>query len=484
VALLVANFTAATLVFVYLTFLSPRDEGAIDVGQLKLTNTAVFVAYMMLTLAFGAASSMWVGRHVLHWLGSERPADDHVRRAVLRGPLLQATTPLVYWLGAAVVFGTVNRDLGVGDTELQRIVLACFFGGLIASAFAYLIVERVMRPVVALALADELPSTSCGGLGILPRLLLSWLLGSAMPLLALGFTQIGRTPHERAQLTGPTLFLVGVGLFTGFCITFIAARQLSDPLARVRKALERVRSGDVDVSVAVDDGSEVGQLQVGFNAMAAGLRERERMRDLFGRYVGAEVARTALSQGVGLGGERREASALFVDLIGSTTLAAQSPPEEVVATLNALFGAVVRVVTEHGGWVNKFDGDGALAVFGPPADQPDHAARALRAARELRDELRRLAPHHPGLDAGIGVSSGTVVAGNVGAEQRYEYTVIGDPVNEAARLTVLAKRRPERLLASEAALRAADGEAPRWHEVGAETLRGRALPTEVYAPVG
>jgi adenylate cyclase len=175
---------------------------------------------------------------------------------------------------------------------------------------------------------------------------------------------------------------------------------------------------------------------------------------------------------------------LFVDLIGSTALAQQQPPAEVVATLNALFGAVVRVVGAEGGWVNKFEGDGCLCVFGAPAPQPDHAARALRAARVLHCELVDLAGRHPGLDAGIGVSSGPVVAGNVGTEERYEYTVIGDPVNEAARLVEEAKLQPMRVLASQASVERAGDEGRSWSKVGELTLRGRSAPTCAYVPSG
>jgi adenylate cyclase len=129
--------------------------------------------------------------------------------------------------------------------------------------------------------------------------------------------------------------------------------------------------------------------------------------------------------------------------------------------------------------VNKFDGDGALCVFGAPADLPDHRAAALRAARRLRDRLGVLAP---GIEAGVGVSSGPVTAGNVGAEERFEYTVIGDPVNEAARITEAAKAVPERVLASEPTVAGAGGEAAHWQRVGEQTLRGRAAPTALYAP--
>src|SRR5207244_12623245 len=144
--------------------------------------------------------------------------------------------------------------------------------------------------------------------------------------------------------------------------------------------------------------------------------------------------------GSGLNSEQRTATAMFVDLVGSTALAEVLSPSEVVETLNTFFDAVTAAVGAEGGWVNKFQGDGALCVFGAPAVQPDHAARALRAARRLHTELAEVGAAHPGLDAGIGVSSGQVVAGNVGTESRYEYTVLGGPVNEAARLSDVAKQ--------------------------------------------
>jgi adenylate cyclase len=152
----------------------------------------------------------------------------------------------------------------------------------------------------------------------------------------------------------------------------------------------------------------------------------------------------------------------------------------VVALLNTFFGLVVEVVEEHGGWVNKFEGDAAVCIFGAPTARADAAGDALRAARCLRE---RIAEGLRGADAGIGVSAGPAVAGNVGAQERFEYTVIGDPVNEAARLSELAKQRAGHLLASQAVLsRAAAVEAGRW-EVGEEVLlRGRDEPTAVATP--
>src|SRR5690606_5783050 len=127
---------------------------------------------------------------------------------------------------------------------------------------------------------------------------------------------------------------------------------------------------------------------------------------------------------------------LFVDVVGSTELAAARPAPEVVELLNRFFGVVVDEVHAHGGWINKFQGDATLAVFGAPVAVDDAAGRALAAARAVE---RRLPHEVPELQAGMGVAFGPVVAGNVGDERRFEFTVIGDPVNEAARLTELAK---------------------------------------------
>ena len=164
-----------------------------------------------------------------------------------------------------------------------------------------------------------------------------------------------------------------------------------------------------------------------------------------------------------------------------TAMAGKRPPEEVVSLLNRFFAVVVDVVGAHGGWINKFEGDGALCVFGAPVEQPDAAAAALAASRVLHARLVRELPE---VDAGVGVSAGCAVAGNVGAEERFEYTVIGDPVNEAARLCERAKGAPGRVLASEAILeRAGAAEAARWQLEDEVLLRGRREPTRTAAPL-
>jgi adenylate cyclase len=171
---------------------------------------------------------------------------------------------------------------------------------------------------------------------------------------------------------------------------------------------------------------------------------------------------------------------LFVDLVGSTRLASTIPAAEVVNLLNDFFRVVVDTVNRHGGFVNKFQGDAALAIFGAPIEHPDACGAALAAARELHDELIEVLGQ---TEFGIGVSAGRAIAGHIGAQARFEYTVIGDPVNEAARLTELAKLEEGHVLASAIAVSGAlDSEALCWDVGETVELRGRTASTQLARP--
>jgi adenylate cyclase len=469
-----ANVAGAVFVFVYLAYLSDSIGGEDDESEARAL--VLFVAYLATALVVGLFRVLGHVRPIRRWLDDGRRATPAERDQALRLPFLLARAGFVGWTSAAVLFASSSAVVGEPALELLRIGLGILLGGISTTALTYLLVERGLRPVFARALETGVPRHT-HTVGIRPRLVLSWALGSGIPLLGIALSPIGR----RSVLDLAVLAFVGIA--AGGLMTALATRSVADRLRVVRSALARVEAGDVDVVIPVDEGGEVGMLQSGFNAMVAGLRERQRLRDLFGRHVGDEVARQALQRGAGLGGEQREVSALFVDLIASTAMAARRPAEDVVATLNALFEAVVDCAAAEGGWVNKFEGDGAMCVFGAPGDQPDHAARALRTARALRRRLVELGVRHPDLDAGIGVSSGPAVAGNVGTEARYEYTVVGDPVNEAARLTELAKTTPARVLASGASIARAGEEAEHWRGGVAVVLRGRPGPSTVWEPM-
>ena len=435
---------------------------------------------MLVACIIGTVWGLARWRATREWLVHDRDPDPDERRTALRVPLRHMRVSLTLWLVAVVGVFAINAafsfllGLIVGVTTL--------LGAVTTAAMAYLLAERIMRAASARALAHGVPERPELP-GVTTRALLAWILGSGVPLagicavavIALGGADIG---EQRVALTA--LVLGVVALIVGAIITWQAARAVADPVLSVRDALARVESGDLEARVPVFDGSDLGLLQAGFNRMSDGLREREELRDLFGRHVGEDVARAAQERGIELGGEELEVAVLFVDLVGSTSIAAERPPQEVVALLNEFFGVVVEVVEDHGGWINKFEGDAALAVFGAPLPIDDPAGCALAAGRAL---ARRIEEGLDGLEAGIGISAGRAVAGNVGAESRFEYTVIGDPVNEAARLCELAKEADGRVLASACALeRARQEEARRWREDEEVTLRGRGEPTRLAVP--
>ncbi len=482
VSLVGANLVGAAIVYAIASWVFPYPD-VDDPGATRIANVIALGAFFLVVTPLGIR---WGGRRLADgraWLEEDRAPTPEERRIVLRSPRRLVAVHLGIWSLAAVLFGALNAFFSL---ELgQRVAITVAFGGLTSCAFVYLFSERQLRPTAARALAagvgvgeDRLAP------GVKGRALLAWALGTAVPILGLILVALSTLTEEdfsADQLAVVVLAVGGLGLAVGLYLSMLSARAVADPVNSLRKAVGEVQAGELDIEVPVYDASEIGQLQAGFNSMVAGLRERERIQDLFGRHVGEDVAHAALEQGIELGGERRAVAVLFTDVIGSTELAAERPPEEVVELLNSFFGLVVDVVDGHGGWVNKFEGDAALAVFGAPIPLEQAPSAALAAARELAERLPR---EVEGLEAAIGVSAGEVVAGNVGDERRFEYTVIGDPVNEAARLTELAKERSPHVLASDSILeRASEPESERWRLDGTVTLRGRSAQTRLAEPV-
>jgi adenylate cyclase len=479
-AIAAANVLGAIDVFVFLSVVLPVPSRWQESGPGFEVNLLVFAAYMLVAVPVGIAWGRSTAAPILSWLAEDRRPTPEERQLTLEFPIRGFARMGPLWLGAALVFGVLNAFSSPALGVIVGLTIA--LGGMTTCTVVVLWAERLTRDVLSLALERGVPEEPVGP-GVAARISLAWALASGIVLLGLvllsAVVLLGAdVSAERLALTA--LVLAAVGLSVGLLAVVLAGRSVADPLQEVRAALAEVEGGNLDAAVRVSDGSEVGLVAAGFNRMAAGLREREQLRDLFGRHVGEDVARHALERGIELGGEARDCAVVFVDLVGSTELAANRPPAQVVAMLNRFFAQVVEAVRPHGGWVNKFEGDAALCVFGAPNDQPDAAGSALAPARDLANRLRREVPE---LRAGIGVSAGQAVAGNVGASERFEYTVIGDPVNEAARLADIAKTTPGGVLASDSVLAAADrSEAEHWRQDGEVVLRGRARPTRLARP--
>lgn len=309
----------------------------------------------------------------------------------------------------------------------------------------------MVRPI--LAAATHTSERLIAAPGVLARLILLWLLCSALPCAVIVALVVVRANGwlipKTASVEIAVLVVALAAVLLGLPTMILTSRSISEPIREVVDAMAEVERGRFDAEVDVFERSEIGRLQSGFNRMVAGLAERERVRDLFGRHVGANVARRAIEEGASMSGDVEEAAILFIDLTGSTELAATHPPQQVAEVLNDFFRIVVNAVDARDGMINKFQGDAALAISGAPFHSEGAASAALATARALGDKMRGL----PLVDFGIGVSAGPVFAGNIGAEHRYEYTVIGDPVNEAARLADLAKTSERRILCSSATAR-------------------------------
>jgi adenylate cyclase len=475
VALVGINVMVAAIVTALTVWVLPTGPPTVDAQRVRLINSAAEVTYLLIAVPVAV---LWGGMS-FRYSGDD---PERERKLVLLGPLRLAKVQGLFWLVAMVAFGALNA--GISWRLGVEVATGVLIGGISSGALTYLIAERILRPAAARVLAGSPPRRQLGG--VMVRLVVFWALGTAVPVTGMLATALGALVFSDFTTTqlAITVLLGGLGaLATGLLTTVGASRAVADPVAAVRMAMRRVEQGELDIAVPVYDGTGLGQLQAGFNNMAAGLRERERIREMFARQVGRDVAEASADLGeIRLGGEVRSVGVLFVDLIGSTALASQRPPTEVVALLNQFFAVVVEVVDDTGGWINKFEGDAALAVFGAPTTHDDPAGEALVAGRRL---AARLASDLTAVRAGIGVSAGEAVAGYVGDVQRFEYTVIGDPVNEAARLSELAKSAPGGLLASGVAVElAGEPEASRWKLGDSVVLRGRTSPTRLATPIG
>ncbi|EGD54241.1 adenylate/guanylate cyclase domain-containing protein [Gordonia neofelifaecis] len=443
------------------------DPGMLAILMSTLVGLLVSIAISLLFL-----------RPQFAWFVSGTPADDERRMQVQVIPARVVYADLVGWLAAYVTYVLVS---GAQPVFLLAMLVAFMLAATTSACLNYMFIESAVRPLVVLALGGR--SMRFAMHGVRERMAVIWLVSSAVPMVGMVTIIVGRAldlvPQVHDNFDWPIAFLAFIALASGARVVGLVGRAIRDPLNEMSTVVEAASDGDLTQRVAVYDSSEIGVLQDGINGMLDGLEERDRMREIFSRHVGVGVADLALEHDGELVGSNTDAAMIFVDITGSTSFAARRDPRETAVVLNAFFSIVAEVVAEHGGFINKFEGDAALVVFGAPEPMDNPAEAALAAARELGEALGEKLP----LEWGMAVSYGSVFAGNIGARTRYEYTVIGDPVNECARLSDRAKEGYSPVYASGAAVdRAGEAEAGRWRRVDRVTLRGRAEPTEIFAP--
>jgi adenylate cyclase len=258
----------------------------------------------------------------------------------------------------------------------------------------------------------------------------------------------------RRDLVAAAAALIAIALVALWVGARIAGR-MSGAITRLGGAMKKLEDAQYVHVEDIQTGDEIEDLAAGFNHMVDGLRDRDKLRATFGKYMTQSVMEHLLSGKVQLGGEKLTVTVLFSDIRSFTTISEQMDAHALVELLNEYFTVMVGIIMEEGGVVDKYIGDAIMAVFGAPVSRPDDAVRAVRAATRMRAALvplnaslvaRGIAP----IATGIGVHTGEVVAGNIGSEQRMEYTVIGDAVNVASRLEGKTKELGVDLVISEA----------------------------------
>jgi class 3 adenylate cyclase len=339
-----------------------------------------------------------------------------------------------------------------------------FAGSMVALGYAlilhYLAVEGGMRPVLIDINREGAPrlTTGAAALSVRVRLL------AALPLIniitGLTVAAISSPGGGLTDLGVDVLVAVAVATTISLELSVLLSKSILRPIADLQRATEAARAGRFDQAVPVTTGDELGELAVSFNQMLAGLRERERIRGALGTYLDRDVAEHILSEGFEEGGVEAEVSILFSDIRDFTSFAAQAEAREVVARLNELFEVVVPIIGRRGGHVDKFVGDGVMAVFGAPERFSDHAERAVRAACEIAATVNSAASDDGGriaLRVGVGVNTGVVIAGSIGGGGRLDYSVVGDAVNIAQRVEATTRETGDDVLITEMTMREVGG---------------------------
>ena len=385
---------------------------------------------------------------------------DAVRRRVVNLPWYNAIISAIAWLMCIPVF-LISLSLSghpLGPQLFWHLPISFAVSGFIAITQSFFLIELTSHwalfPIFFQSVrADRLQ-------GIHPISLrtrgLMWAISAGIcpigSLLLLIFAPV--SPGASPQWFG--LFVGTIGIAFGLCSALLIGRSVAQPVDQLRFAAKSVTDGQLDIEVPLRRADEFGALISEFNHMVTGLREKEELRQTFGLHVGRKVAEQILARDPGLGGTEQVITIMFVDIRSFTARSANLEADEVVTLLNEFLRAMVNVVeSEHGGMINKFLGDGFMALFGIGRDTQNHADDALAAGCSMeraleRLNLERVQRGEEPIGIGIGINTGPAIVGSIGSPERMEFTVIGNAVNVASRIESLNKTMGTTLLMSKA----------------------------------
>ncbi|MEE2851940.1 MAG: adenylate/guanylate cyclase domain-containing protein [Actinomycetota bacterium] len=467
---------------VYAVFVSLPIVAAEKQGRYVDAAAVTVVAVLLLVCIMVSPGRQWI-RYVGQWAAGREidraAALEETYRYSRKSSALTVWATGVWAAALSVVVGAIA---GASWTRLVQYGIRGAVIGIAVQLIAFHSILEAMQRPVRIALAD--------GTGIgdsLPRSRPSFATRSNVSMLAAAFAYAVAgamcatvlAPVSDAPILSAA---IGCALTVVFAVPVTVGIGFSHSLQPIRdlaKGAERVAAGDYGQRLPVVQDDDLGALAASFNRMQTGLAERQRLQGAFGTYVDPVLAARLLQQGDDVfTGERREVTVMFVDIRDFTPFAEANSAEDTVTRLNALFEIVVPAVVDAGGHVNKFLGDGALAVFGAPNDLANHADAAVTAAvliqrlvaQRFGDELR----------IGIGVDTGKVIAGTIGGGSKLEFTLIGDAVNVAARVEQLTKITGDAILLTGSCVEALTSRPPGLLNRGAHALKGKSAEVQVF----
>ncbi|MBT8340298.1 MAG: HAMP domain-containing protein [Desulfatitalea sp.] len=376
------------------------------------------------------------------------------KRRCLNEPFFLVALNQGLWLLAAIMFPLVAWRHGAAQTAISHIFFLSLFTGLTTSILAFFGFEQALQRLLIPSLFSrgdlfDIPGVIRIRIGT--RLFAFLIACNIIPFLAIiGVFQRIRMSNMApgqmiAQINIALYINSAVFVTTAIWLTLLVKGNLTRPLKSIISVLDDVRRGEFNSMVPVSSNDEIGYVGQVINQMNAGLKERDKIKELFGRYVTAEIRDEILSGRIPLDGETKDVTILFCDLRDFTPLTATLPPKEVVKIINRYFSEMEEVIQQYHGLALQFLGDEIEAAFGAPLARLDHADLAVQAALDMS---RRMARVNQGLAArgydplrhGIGIHSGEVVAANIGSPDRLSYALVGEAVNLASRLQSLTKQ--------------------------------------------
>jgi adenylate cyclase len=461
-AQILANLIGAGISMFYFNFLdTPQMKPYLD--EQVLVGALMTLGLVAVGSTFSVKSHRLMAKSFSELSQGITPPPKELHRAqrlVLNAPITAALLSFFIWIFAAAfmsIYLILSAELGSTTTEIfleaARVFTGVFVAGVgtASTGFFYLDGFYRRRLPVFFPRGGATRISRVFRLPVRWRLFYAFLLVGVGPLLVLGilfYTRLIITLGPTAQTQFPGLlyaviFVPATMLLTALLLTHLVSESIAGPVETLTKAIGRVARGDLQAKADATGNDELGYLAESFNQMVDELKERERIKETFGRFVSPQIAGRLLAQQPTLGGEMTVVTTLFSDVRNYTTLCEQLSPKQVITMLNGYFKHMVQAVEKNNGLVYQFVGDGIMAVFGAPADLPDHATAAVECAqdmlRALQDFNQERSGQHPPLEIGIGVNTGSVVAGIIGSQQRMEYRVVGDAVNLASRIEELNK---------------------------------------------